>query len=144
MQTTLLSALVILLNVSLTHGQKGQVHKNQTIKSSVLNQEVHYNIYLPPNYNENKAYPVIYYLHGFGGDHHASKGFMERMDVLTREKKFPETIIIAPDGGISWYMDAYAGDFKTQKMVHPGVLSGLPFASQRQAAYCLLQTKQRS
>jgi enterochelin esterase-like enzyme len=90
MQTALLSALVILLNVMFSHGQKGQILKDQTLKSSVINQPVQYNIYLPPNYDENKSYPVIYYLHGFGGDHHSSNGFMEKMDpeILNRKKWF--------------------------------------------------------
>ena len=116
MQTTLLSALVILLNVMFSHGQKGQILKDQTLTSSVLNQQIHYNIYLPPNYDENKSYPVIYYLHGFGGDHHSSNDFMEKIDALNGEKKFPETIVIAPDGGISWYMDDYAGNFRYSTM----------------------------
>lgn len=121
MRTTILSLVLILFSLTLALGQKGQIIKNQTLTSSVLNQDVYSNIYLPAGYDETKTYPVIYYLHVFGGEHHSSMGFMETMDAWIHEKKFPETIIVPPDGKKSWYMDDYAGNFKTQKMVHPVV-----------------------
>lgn len=112
----MLSMVLILLSLSFAFGQKGEILKDQVLESSILNQEVYYNIYLPPNYNEAGDYPVIYYLHGFGGDHNSSNSFMETIDLLTIKNTFPETIIIAPDGKRSWYIDDYAGKFNYSTM----------------------------
>lgn len=116
MRTTILAIILMIMKINLAFGQEGQIIKNQVIKSSVLNEDVYYNIFLPANYNEARNYPVIYYLHWFGGDHHSSDRFMETVDSLINEKEFPETIIIAPDGKTSWYIDDYAGKFNYSTM----------------------------
>ncbi|WP_231497059.1 MULTISPECIES: esterase family protein [unclassified Bacteroides] len=57
-------------------------------------------IYLPPNYSKKKKYPVLYLLHGIGGDH---KEWMLGvpniiMDNLYANKKAKEMIIVMPNG----------------------------------------------
>lgn len=42
---------------------------HKTFYSQVLNNEVGYNIYLPPEYNNSdKKYPVDYHIHGWKGN----------------------------------------------------------------------------
>ena len=100
------------------YGQKGSVFENQTINSEVLNREVKYNVYLPPNYDTKKTYPTLYFLHGFGGNNNSlhTKSIFKKIDSLILKEQFPETIIISPNGGKSWYIDDYAGKEKYATM----------------------------
>lgn len=57
-------------------------------------------IYLPPKYDKTKKYPVLYLLHGIGGDH---KEWMMGvpniiMDNLYTQKKAQPMIIVMPNG----------------------------------------------
>lgn len=57
-------------------------------------------IYLPPKYDKKKKYPVLYLLHGIGGDH---KEWMQGvpniiMDNLYAQKKAEPMIIVMPNG----------------------------------------------
>jgi enterochelin esterase-like enzyme len=59
------------------------------------------NIYLPPNYSPNKAYPVLYLLHGIGGDEREwlDQGTPEViMDNLYAKNKAKPMIIVIPNG----------------------------------------------
>jgi enterochelin esterase-like enzyme len=98
--------------------QEGTLFENQTVQSEVLNRGVKYNVYLPPNYDTVKTYPTLYFLHGFGGNHNSeySKGISRKIDSLIGKGHFPETIIIFPNGGKSWYIDDYAGKEKYATM----------------------------
>ena len=51
-----------------TDGSKGTVLRNQTIHSEILRRDMLYSIYLPAGYTDSKQYPVLYLLHGWGGD----------------------------------------------------------------------------
>ena len=42
-----------------------------TYKSKTLDRERNYNIMLPPDYDENQKYPVLYALHGYWGDEYS-------------------------------------------------------------------------
>ena len=110
--------LFILLIKTSIIGQKGKVFENQIVQSEVLNRGVKYNIYLPPNYDTKKTYPTIYFLHGFGGNNNSlhTKGVFKLIDSLIVKGRFPETIIISPNGGKSWYIDDYAGKEKFATM----------------------------
>lgn len=70
------------------------------------------NVYLPPHYNESDAtYPVLYLLHGSGGDETAwlDLGFVNRvMDNLIAEGKAQPMIVVLPNGNVS--VDAAAGE----------------------------------
>lgn len=57
-------------------------------------------IYLPPKYDKKKKYPVLYLLHGIGGDH---KEWMQGspdiiMDNLYAQQKAEPMIIVMPNG----------------------------------------------
>jgi enterochelin esterase-like enzyme len=108
---------IILIDTSIL-GQKGKVFENKIVQSEVLKKGVKYNIYLPPNYEAKKEYPTIYYLHGFGGNNNSihTKEIFKQIDSLILKGIFPETIIISPNGGKSWYIDDYAGKEKYATM----------------------------
>ncbi|MBC3759927.1 hypothetical protein H7U19_16055 [Hyunsoonleella sp. SJ7] len=116
-QKYLLIVFTLFINISI-FGQNGEVLENQILQSKVLNKEVKYNIYLPPNYDTIKAYPTIYFLHGFGGNNNSphTKGIIKQIDSLIINGSFPETIIICPNAGKSWYIDDYAGKEKYATM----------------------------
>ena len=47
---------------------EGTVVRNVSIQSTVLGREMLYSVYLPAGYTSSKQYPVLYLLHGYGGD----------------------------------------------------------------------------
>ncbi len=58
-------------------------------------------IYTPPAYSKDKKYPVLYLLHGIGGDHNEwPKGGVPNniLDNLIAEKKAVPMIIVMPNG----------------------------------------------
>ena len=116
-QKHLLLVFTLFINISI-FSQNGKVFENQIIQSKVLNKEVKYSIYLPPDYDSIKTYPTIYFLHGFGGNNNSPhfKGIIKQIDSLIIEGSFPETIIISPNAGKSWYIDDYAGKEKYATM----------------------------
>jgi uncharacterized protein (TIGR02145 family) len=66
------------------------------------NKQQGFNIYLPPSYNTSPTtrYPVIYYLHGAGGDENAMTGYVNSfVDPYITQKKVPECIVVFPNGG---------------------------------------------
>jgi enterochelin esterase-like enzyme len=92
---------------------QGKVLTKQKIKSSILNKEVHYTIYLPNGYDKNeRSYPVTYLLHGHGDadDGWVQYGEINRLaDAAIKEGKMPPMIIVTPDGFKSFYMNAADG-----------------------------------
>jgi enterochelin esterase-like enzyme len=71
------------------------------LQNNILGEETEQNIqiYLPPSYHSesNKRYPVIYYLHGYGGKVHREL-FCKIIDTLIVNKKVPELIFIEISG----------------------------------------------
>jgi enterochelin esterase-like enzyme len=58
-------------------------------------------IYTPPGYSKDKKYPVLYLLHGIGGDHNEwPKGGVPSniLDNLIAEKKAVPMIVVMPNG----------------------------------------------
>lgn len=57
------------------------------------------NIILPPKYDENKKYPVLYLLHGIGGDHNEWLGAepVNLLSNLVAEGKAKEMIVVIPN-----------------------------------------------
>ncbi len=63
----------------------------------------HMNVYLPPNYDqtEGATYPVIYLLHGYGGDYNTwlnTYKINDVLDVMIAEGKIDPCIVVMPDG----------------------------------------------
>ena len=98
---------------TLTDGSKGTVLRNQTIHSDILRRDMLYSIYLPPGYTESKQYPVLYLLHGWGGDQNewwVYDDMADDADAMIASGEVPEMIIVTPDGQTWRYVDNWNGN----------------------------------
>lgn len=87
------------------HAPKGLVHGS--VRSAGMNVEIGHNVYLPPGYDAGtQRYPVIYFLHGWGGDENSdAAAFSSVVAKLTKDLGLPPAIVVFPNGGRSWYRD---------------------------------------
>lgn len=91
---------------------KGTVDTSQIVSSHVLNQNINYSIYLPPSYNiSDIKYPVLYLLHGIGGNHRdwVKNGMATTMNQLITKEAIKEIIVVMPDGRDAFYCNNYNG-----------------------------------
>jgi enterochelin esterase family protein len=76
----------------------------EKLHSKKLDQIKRCSVYLPPNYHlTSKKYPVLYLLHGAGGDYNQwiYKGTADNiMDYLLSKGKAKEMILVMPDGSV--------------------------------------------
>lgn len=92
------------------------------IWSAALGEKRDLYVYVPPNYDPSKMYPLIVYLHGFGQDEHNFLHIVEKFDEAICTGQCPPVIIAAPDGSIkgkpsllnagSFYVNSDAGRFE--------------------------------
>ena len=99
----------------------GEVLRDQQAPSPALGQALSYTIYLPDGHAEPDAgFPVIYFLHGFGGGQrewfHAGR-LEEVLDRLIEAGEIRPVIAVSPSAGKSWYVDSAEyggpGDYET-------------------------------
>ena len=88
------------------------------VNSRILRQAVHYCVQLPPDYDANDAkqrrYPVLYFLHGLGQNEQTlfSTGGWSLIEDLRRQHKIIDFLIVAPDGGRSFYINSADNSFR--------------------------------
>ena len=98
--------------------------RQASFASAALGREVRYVVDLPPSYDaaSGRRYPVVYALHGlFEG-----AGFWEARGLATiladlRAKGLPEFLVVAVDGGNSFFVNAKGGRY--QDMVEQDLLA---------------------
>ena len=76
--------------------------------SALLHRDWGFALYLPDGYaSSGLRYPVLYLLHGHGGNRGAWPGMhiRETMDALIARGAIPPALVVMPDGGTSWYVD---------------------------------------
>lgn len=59
------------------------------------------NVYLPPGYSPERRYPVLYLLHGIGGNQHEWRGYVRAekvLDNLMADGKAVPMIVVMPNG----------------------------------------------
>ena len=109
--------------------QTGKVIEQNTIASKTLGRSVKYSIYFPPDYDySQRAYPVVYLLHGFTDDNTAWLQFGEvnrYADKAIQDGTIPPMIIVMPNGDSSWYINSFDGaekyeDFFVKEFI-PGI-----------------------
>lgn len=105
-----------------------EVRFENAIGSETLGRTVAYAIYLPPNYDvDNRAYPVLYLLHGGGSgqpsDWFTLAGIDQTLDRLIAEGKIQPMIAVAPDGRrdkaheiATYFLDDQNGDTRWETM----------------------------
>ena len=95
------------------HYNQGKVLEGLSMRSQLGNRDINYSIYLPPDYDvSSRSYPVVYLLHGYGDDATAWVQFGEvnlTADRAIANREIPPMIIVMPDAGVSFYINAYDG-----------------------------------
>lgn len=94
----------------------GLVH--ETFESPAMKSTVGYSVVLPPSYAEgSKRYPVVYWLHGGGGNECSSLFTSHAWSKLYASRKIQEVILVYPNGFRSGYMDHHDGKVMVETMV---------------------------
>ena len=79
----------------------------EELDSATLGRTWAYSVYLPDGYEDsNLEYPVIYLLHGSGGDETSWNEGIDVIDRLIEDGTIPPTIAVAPASGRSWWTDS--------------------------------------
>ena len=93
------------------HAEPAGTHY-RTFHSGLAASDVSYLIYLPPDYDRNASqrYPVVYWLHGYGGSQRAGAVFVTPLDAAIRAGKAPAMIVVLVNGlAASFYCDSENG-----------------------------------
>ena len=105
---------IVLISASAQH--TGKVLEQRTIKSNTLGRNVKYSVYLPADYDQSeRAYPVVYLLHGYTDDNTGWLQFGEinrYADKAIAEGLIPSMVIVMPNADSSWYINSYDGKEK--------------------------------
>ena len=98
----------------------GQVLEGLHLTSAILGRDVHYAVYLPPDYaTSTRRYPVVYLLHGYTDNESGWVQFGEvnmAADRAIADREIPPMIIVMPDGGVTWYVNDYRNKVRFEDM----------------------------
>lgn len=125
----LFAVSAIMATVSVTACAQSRIDCS-ALNSRILEHEVHYCVYLPASYDAgasnhpSQRYPVLYFLHGLGDNEQTlfNSGGWTLLDDLRRQHKVGEFLIVAPEGGRTFYINSADGsvrysDFFLQEFV---------------------------
>jgi S-formylglutathione hydrolase FrmB len=102
-------------------------------------------VYLPPNFNAARRYPLIIFLHGFAADEQSFLKVVPVVDAAICKGTFPPVIIAAPDGSVhgepslhepaTFFVNSAAGDFENWVLtdVWDFMTSNFPIRPEREA-----------
>ena len=121
----------------------GQEMKDLEIKSTAMKQTMKYSVWLPPKFDANKAYPILYLLHGAGDDNNSwlsnttQYGMTHGGNAAAIAAKYVKAngvpmIIVMPDAQMTFYMGDYETYFHDELM--PAVESMYKFSGKRAVA----------
>jgi endo-1,4-beta-xylanase len=91
-----------------------------TFHSPTINGDVSYLIYLPPGYEaeSEKRYPVLYWLHGRGGNQRGTGNIAVDFDKSIREGTMPPLILVGVNGlSFGSYVDKFDGTQPVQSVI---------------------------
>ena len=92
----------------------------RTFASRAAGEPVGYACYLPPGYDNesSRRYPVIYWLHGLGGDPRRGGTFVRLLDQAIRDRVAPPAIAILVNGlRNGFYCDAANGKWPVERVL---------------------------
>lgn len=122
MKTTFLFLLAFIISsISiLAENPQGKVIEGQSMPSKITGYDVNYSVYLPPCYDASeRAYPVVYLLHGYSDNETAWVQFGEVnriADEAIAKGEIPPMIIIMPDAKVTWYVNNHDGSDRYEDM----------------------------
>lgn len=99
-------------------GIEGLQHR--TFHSESMDRTVGYQIYLPPEYQSepNRRFPVVYFLHGAGGNESSDAGLAGRVHTEILAGRIRPTIYVFPNGGKrSGYRDGKESYVRSETML---------------------------
>ena len=113
---------------------KSEVRRGLTIDSKAMKRQMKYDVYLPPRYDPETAYPVLYLLHGAGDDQNA---WLDKGNAMQIAAKYVKTggkpmIIVMPDAQMTFYLGAYEQYLHEELM--PTVEAKYKFSGKRAVA----------
>ena len=118
--------------------QRPMEKESIVMHSDAMNRDVKYSVIVPQTANSQAKYPVLYLLHGIGGDNTSwleytdIAGMMERGEML-------QMVVVSPDGYLSYYADAADGSlpyetfFRNELM--PMIQAAYPVSTRREDHY---------
>lgn len=93
---------------------------HRTFKSDVIGQTIGYSVLVPPGYDDgDDQYPVLYWLHGAGGNEtREARRIGPRIRRMMEERRVAEMVVVFPNGGPwSMYVDAADGSQPVETMI---------------------------
>jgi len=86
------------------------------LASRMLRQQVHYCVLLPPGYDSTPSarYPVLYFLHGLGGDERTlvESGGWNLVEDLRQGAKIGDFLMVTPEAWASFYVNSVHGQLR--------------------------------
>jgi putative tributyrin esterase len=106
---------VSLVTLLLTSSAEAEM-RTASFHSASLDRDVSIAVQLPPSYDKapDRRFPVVYALHGLFESHlfWEKRGLSSLVDSLWEGKKVPELVIVAVDGGNSFFVNGPAGRYE--------------------------------
>lgn len=110
-----IAAILFLGFLSAATGRAQERADCRAFRSTILHSPVRYCVYLPASYyaegSKTRRYPILYLLHGLGGNNQtmAVDGEWTALQDLRRDHKVGDFLVVAPDGGESFYINSRDG-----------------------------------
>ena len=105
----------ILLLLSVTFMFSQGIVEYGSFHSDSLDENRNYTIYLPEGYYESdEEYPVVYFLHGFGGTNNSYNTFHSSLNSMMSDGTIINMIVVSADGNT----DLYSGSFYTNSILN--------------------------
>ena len=92
----------------------------KTFRSATIKGDVSYLLYLPPDYaiSAEKRYPVVYWLHGLGGDQRVGAAFVTQLQAAIHGGQAPPLIAVLVNGlRDSRYYDSFDGKRPVESVI---------------------------
>jgi enterochelin esterase-like enzyme len=92
--------------------------RHQTFESEAMGTRVGFNVVLPPGYDYSRtSYPVVYWLHGGGGNESSDLATAQTWLGLYDTREVRSVILVYPNGHRSGYMDHADGKTMVESMI---------------------------